>query len=213
MLRKNIIKKHINNEEIHHVVSHNWSVLIKGVLKTFLFLLILYVLFAGVTQYSDREYRAWIFAAIWIYLLVRFVINFLNLYLDALILTESWVTLFMREWLLEYKTDVFERERIETISHTQNSIWDKIFAKWDIMIRLEHWVEFPFDNVSRPKKQAAKILRMKEYFNMKQIEEDAAHESNENQKFNILIEALGEVVQEYMDKWKKKSESEEDDNY
>lgn len=120
----------------------------------------------------------------------------------------------MWEWLLEYKTDVFEWDRIETISHTQDSIWDKIFAKWDIMIRLEHWVEFPFDNISWPKKQASKILKLKDYFQLKQLEEDEESQSKENHKFDILVEALWEVVQEYMEKWKRKNdvafENEED---
>jgi hypothetical protein len=33
--------------------------------------------------------------------------------------------------------------------------------KGDILIRLEHGVEFPFENITNPKKQADKILQYK----------------------------------------------------
>lgn len=130
----------------------------------------------------------------------------MNLYLDALIFSEKWITLFMREWIWDYKTDIFERDKIETISFNQNSVWDKIFGKWDITIKLEHGVDFPFDNVSWPKKQAWKIMRMKDYFLWQQRDIDLKDLQWEENKFNILVEALWEVVKEYMEKWWKKSE-------
>lgn len=36
---------------------------------------------------------------------------------------------FKREGLLEYKTDTFSWERIETVSHTQDSLADKLLGK------------------------------------------------------------------------------------
>jgi len=35
----------------------------------------------------------------------------------------------MWEGIWDYKTDVFERDKIETISFNQNSVRDKIFGK------------------------------------------------------------------------------------
>ena len=75
--------------------------------------------------------------------------------------------------------------------------------KWDIMIRLEHGVEFPFENVTNPKKQADKILQYKWRFS---VPVPVTDPETENKKFDVLVEALGEVVKDYIDKW----ESEKD---
>jgi hypothetical protein len=205
MLRKEIIKRYIETDAIQHVIGHNGSILMREVLRTFLFLLISYVLYLWLKKYLPWEYWSWIFAGIGLYIFVKFIINFLNLYLDSLVLTERWVTLFMREWIWDHKTDVFEREKIETISFNQNSIWDKIFGKWDISIRLEHGVEFPFDNVSWPKKQVWRLIRMKDFFMAQKTERDLQTDTLEDNKFNILVEALWEVVKEYMEKKSPKS--------
>jgi len=40
------------------------------------------------------------------------------------------------------------------------------------MIRLDRGVDFPFDNISYPKKQVEKIVKMKDYFMNKKIGKD-----------------------------------------
>jgi len=119
-------------------------------------------------------------------------------------MTDSGVVLYLWEWLLEYRTETFDRDRIETISHNQEGIWDKIFLRWDIKIRLEHGIEFPFEKITSPKKQALKILQLKDRFLLnKDYEEDSI---SDNKKFDVLVEALWEVVKDYIDKWDKKEE-------
>ena len=44
------------------------------------------------------------------------MVDFLNLYLDCLILSKDTVTLFLREGRLEYKTEIFSWNKINTIS-------------------------------------------------------------------------------------------------
>lgn len=211
MLRKEIIKKYVDVENIHHVIWHNGSILIREVFKTLLFLFVTYLIYLLITQYYQQDYRSLIFAGIGLYLFIKFVISFLNLYLDALVLSDKWITMFMWEWIWDYKTDIFERDKIETISFNQNSVRDKIFGKWDINIRLDHWVDFPFDNVSWPQKQVWKIMRMKDYFLLQKRDQDLKDSQWDENKFNILVEALWEVVQEYMEKWKKNPDF--DNNY
>lgn len=206
MLRREIIKQYVDVENIHHVIWHNGSILIREVLKTLLFLFVTYLIYLWISQYSDWTYWSRLFAGLGLYFFIKFVISFLNLYLDSLILSDRWITLFMREWIWDYKTDIFERDRIETISFNQNSLIDKIFGKWDIIIKLEHWVDFPFDNISSPKRQVWKIMRMKDYFVLQKKDRDLEDLKWEENKFNILVEALWEVVQEYMEKGKKNSD-------
>ncbi len=135
------------------------------------------------------------------------MIDFLNLYLDWLVLSNRWITLFMWEWLFEYKTDFFEWTRIQAVSHTQNSFWDKIFARWDINITLEHGIEFPFEDINFPQTQAAKIMKYKNQF-APTINEDGTGPIRDD-KMSIIAEALSEVVKEYIDK--KTSEEDEED--
>jgi hypothetical protein len=54
---------------------------------------------------------------------------------------------------------------------------------------LEHGIDFPFENVSSPKRQAAKISQLKDRFtlnNTTPVEDMMA----DNKKFDVLVEAL-----------------------
>lgn len=199
------MKKYVDVDSIFHVIWHNGSVFIKLTLKTLLFLLVLYVLFVVISKYVTWPYLDRTFAILWLGLFAKYMIDFLNIYLDGLVLSHRWMTLFMREWLFEYKTDFFEWTRIQTVSHTQNSFWDKVFVRWDITLTLEHWIEYPFENVNFPKKQVEKIMKYKNQYAPTVI--DDASDFIGDDKMSIVAEALSEVVKEYMEK----KSSDEDD--
>ncbi len=208
MLRKQIMKKHAHVEEISYVIWHNASVFVKMTLRTLIFLLVLYVLFVVSDKYIVRPYLPRFFGILGIWLFIKYIIDFLNIYLDWLILSKVGITMFMREWLFQYKTDFFERNRIETVSHDQNSFRDKLFAKGDLIIKLEHGIEYPFENINSPQKQADRILKMKNQY-APALSPDKAIAANE-EKMSIIAEALSEVVKEYMDK---KNPPEEEEDY
>ena len=198
MIRKAIIKRNINtSEEIHHVVGHNGSVFFKILFKYFCYLAVLLIIFLLLDRYLTRPYLHRVFAWLWLILFVKFCIDFCDIYLDCLVMTDSWVTLYLREWLLEYKTDHFDRNTIETISFNQKWFRDRLFMKWDITITLDHGIEYPFEDISNPKKQVDKILQLKGRFTVPVPEED---KELEWKKFDILVEALWEVVKDYIDK-------------
>ena len=197
MIRKAIIKKHINTSEIHHVVGHNGSVFFKILFKYFCYLAVLLIIFLLLDRYLTWPYLHRVFAWLWLILFVKFCIDFCDIYLDCLVMTDSWVTLYLREWLLEYKTDHFDRNTIETISFNQKWFRDRLFMKWDITITLDHGIEYPFEDISNPKKQVDKILQLKGRFTVPVPEED---KELEWKKFDILVEALWEVVKDYIDK-------------
>ena len=69
------------------------------------------------------------------------------------------------------------------------------------MIRLEHDITYPFHHVPQPKKQAAIVAAWKEksYGPSMIIDEDEDGMPRErDEKFDILVETLGEVIVEYM---------------
>jgi len=199
MIRKAILKRNVNTSEIHHVIGHNGSVFFKIFLIYLWVLVALLLLFLILDRYVTRPYLKWIFAWAWFIALIKFCIDFFDVYLDSIVLLDTWIVLYLREWLLEYKTERFEWDKIESIGFNQKWIWDKIFMKWDILIRLEHGVEFPFENITNPKKQADKILQYKWRFVAPVNSEKVAEQ--ENKKFDVLVEALWEVVKDYIDKW------------
>ena len=212
MLRKVFMQKNISAWDLHHVIGHNASVYFKVILRTILILFVLAIAYMIISWYSDFKYLSRIFWILWIWVFIKFVLDFLNRYLDWLALSSSWLTLFMWEWLLEYKTEYFDWGKIATISHNQNWFWDKVLWKWDIILYVEHDIQFPFENVTSPKKQVDKIMRLKNYYSIKKNQEAEMHNEtekvNEDQKLNILVDALSEVVKEYIDKKDTKLDSE-----
>jgi len=199
MIRKAIIKRNINTSEIHHVVGHNGSVFFEILFKYFCYLAVLLLIFLLLDRYIARSYLRWVFAGLWLILFVKFCIDFCDIYLDCIVMTDTWITIYLWEWLLEYKNDHFDRNTIETISFNQKWFWDKIFMKWDVTITLDHGIEYPFEDVSNPKKQVDTILVLKNRFSAP-VEQKVEDPELEWKKFDILVEALWEVVKDYIDK-------------
>lgn len=84
-----------------------------------------------------------------------------------------------------------------------------MFGKGDLIIKLEHGIEYPFENINVPQKQAERILKYKTQFSLDNPVD--ASPSINDEKMAIIAEALSEVVKEYMDK--KISEGEDEEAY
>lgn len=210
MLRTIVLKKYIN-DPIHEVIGHNASVYIRDMILTLFFLVVAYGIWLFVNRMiPDNQYVSLIFGLIGLYLLGRFLIDFLNQYLDAIALTPNGVAIYRREWILEFKTELFERHKIELISYEQNSLWDKIFMKGDIVISLDYNTSFTFENISHPQKKVANIM-MAKHRHQRPDEFDQDLDEENKEKFDILVETLGEVIQDYMKKDKPRSQ--EPSNY
>ena len=159
MLRNVLIKRYVDTKDIQRVIGHSSVVHVKRAIVMIALLFVLYVIFALLHKTTPAEYRKRIFWVIGLALFAKWTIDFLNSYLDCLILSKDSLTLFLWEGLLEYKTEI-----------------------------------------DAPKKQLWKLMMLKESFltrQKKQIEQDL---SEDNERFNVLVEAMSEVVKEYMDK-------------
>lgn len=207
MLREQIIKKYVTVNDVLYVIGHNGSIFFGSLLRTILYLVVLYGIYFLLNTYVVWDFLPWIFALLGFGFFVKYILDFFNDYLDSLLLSKEGITLFTWDGVLRYKTDFFSWNTIETVSYVHNSIWDKIFSKWDVIIKLEHEIEYPFENVSKPQRQMAKILKYKEQYASLQVSKTEEIEINDA-KISILAEALGEVVKEYLDK--KDSEREEE---
>ena len=68
-----------------------------------------------------------------------------------------------------------------------------------VLIKLEFDTEFPFNDVAHPKKQVRKLMMLKEEFLSRQKQQVEKDLSEDNDRFNFLVEAMSEVVKEYLD--------------
>jgi hypothetical protein len=98
--------------------------------------------------------------------------------------------------------------KINVVSHRQNSFWDRLSGKGDIIIQLGN-VDFSFNDVAHPKKYVSKLLLFKKKYEDEQkiqIEKDL---EGDQRNFEVLVDALGEVMKEYLERKSDGNEEEE----
>lgn len=133
---------------------------------------------------------------------MKFGIDIFNKGVDCIVLSKQWITFFARDGVFKYKTEFFGRDSIETISHQQNTFRDKLFLRGDIKIVLDHEITYEFEQVTTPKKQVKKIMKLKDqYLAKKEYEEDSQSNIDHDQIW-ILSDALSDVIKEYLEKKK-----------
>lgn len=183
-------------------------------IKTILLLFLLFVSYAIVDQYVTYPYLEWIFGILGIIMFVKYILDFLNIYLDTIVLSHNGITFLTWDSLFDYKTDFFGRESIETVSHQQDSFWDKFWGRGNLMIKLAQEITFPFENASNPKRQVTFMLQQRDIFLQHQDEdlgEDILPSGGNKEHMQIVMEALGEIVHEYSQKKRAREEDEEEE--
>lgn len=105
-----------------------------------------------------------IFSLVVLVLYFKIIIDFLNYYLDAIILTNTEMIVFRREGILNYKTEHIALDSIEGISYSQSGLSDVLRDAGDIAVRLNHGVTIPFDSIVDPKSQTQNLMLLKEQY-------------------------------------------------
>ncbi|MDR2541189.1 MAG: hypothetical protein LBD11_05500 [Candidatus Peribacteria bacterium] len=212
MLRKYLIQHYVDLKDVEELLGHSSFVYVRGVVLYSVLLFLVYIGYAIWHQYSpDLLYIKRIAGVVGLAMFAFWGISFLNLYLDCLLLSKSSLTVFLRDGVLEYRTEVLDRSKINVISYKQNSLWDRIFGKGDIVIQLGN-VDFSFNDIYYPKKYVSKLMLYKKNYEDDQkikVEQDLA---GDQKNFEVIMDALGEVVREYIEgNPEKVSETYEDD--
>ena len=202
MLRRYLLWRYVDLKDVEDILGHSPFIYLRGVLIYSVLLFVVYVAYAisqQYPQYQDVPYVKWIAGILWLLIFCKWILGFLNLYLDCILISKDALTVFLRDWLLEYKTEVIDWWKISVISHNQNSLWDKLFGKWDLLIQMWNEIDFSFNDVAHPKKSASKLILQKKEFEeakKKKIEQDLEWDQRQ---FDILVDALWEVIRDYMD--------------
>ncbi len=202
MIRGTVLKKYINTETIKYMIGHDFSVFLPILARNFIILVALSILFIALKDYIPPDTLYLIFLGAGVILFLKFLVDFFDLYLDTIAVSEHEITLFLWEGFFDNSIEIFDRDRIETISYRQKGFWDRIFMKGDLLIRLDDQIEFPFENIHRPKKIVEKLSFYKNSFIAKKLHEQEHHheEFEQDERFSILIDALSEVVKDYAQK-------------
>ncbi len=203
MILKTFITQYLNEDNVEDIIFHSGSIIIKDSLRTIGLLIIFYWIFYVINPYIQRHLLSWIFWIIWAVFLIKFGIDVFDKWVDCIVLNKNGITFFAWDGMFKYKTDFFGRDTIETISHQQNTFWDKLFMRWDIKIVLDHEITYEFEQVTSPKKQVKKIMKFKDqYLARKEKEEDEQTSNIDHDQIWILSEALSDVIKEYLEKKK-----------
>jgi len=200
MLRRYLLGRYVDLKDVEDILGHSPFIYLRGALIYGVLLFVVYIAYAIVrTYYSQDIYIKRIAGIVWLFLFCKRLLGFLNLYLDCILISKDSLTVFLRDGILEYKTEVIDRSKVSVISYNQNSLRDKIFGKWDLLIQMWNEINFAFNDVSHPRKSASKLTLNKKNHDeakKKKIEQDLEWDQRQ---FDILVDALWEVIRDYME--------------
>jgi hypothetical protein len=197
--KTNILKKYLEDKEIYQVIWHNTVVYIPTIIKYLFLLGLLYFFSRFIENNIQGVYVPLLIGIIWMFIYIKFVIDFLDLYLDSVVLTHTDIVIFRWDWFLKYRTEAIQRDSVEAINNEQSWILDLIFNKWDIKIKRQEWSYF-FRDVTNPSKIANDIVVLKNQ--LETWEYNESDTENDIDKFDILVETLWEVIIDYVKKEK-----------
>ena len=202
MLRHYLLGRYVDLKDTEDILAHSPFIYLRGVLVYSVLLFVVYVAYAISQQYPAYQnvpYVKWIAWIIWLFIFFRWLLGFLNLYLDCILISKDALTVFLRDGILEYKTEIIDRSKILVVSHRQDTLRDKLCGKGDLLIQMWNDIDFSFSDISHPRKSASKLtLHKKQYeeAKKKKIEQDLEWDQRH---FDILVDALWEVIRDYME--------------
>lgn len=185
-----LFKKHIPEwQEIRAVIHEHWIT----VMDSFILWLSFGALIPSFLYYQSERLRELVpFYALELLLSVVFlkiVYELFNWYNDVWIITDEWI--YDLDWsLLKTNVESIYYENIEWVEVDKHRIWDNIFNKWDIIIHKFWEEELAIYNAYAP-------------FSSVDIIEQFIHPSDESEdtdRFDMIMDTLSGVVTEYLDK-------------
>ena len=200
MLRRYLLGRYVDLKDVEDILGHSPFIYLRGALIYSVLLFVVFIAYSIVrTYYSQDIYIKRIAGIVWLFLFCKWILGFLNLYLDCILISKDALTVFLRDGILEYKTEIIDRSKISVISHRQDSIRDKLCGKWDLLIQMWNDIDFSFSDISHPRKSASKLTLNKKNHDeakKKKIEQDLEWDQKQ---FDILVDALWEVIRDYME--------------
>lgn len=213
-VKKAIINNYYISNEIVHILPHSISRYFNLVYRyvfALIFLYILYFLFWSYIQWIDF----W-FGIIWVFLYLAFVYSFGDIYLDAEILTDEYLVTLDNNGFVWSSTNYYDLDHIDSVSFSQQWRMDYLLDTGDISISM-HDTKLQLHHIYNPKKQVQSIIKAKNQYLLNKAKKeseklsqaqviDAGEEETKtwtitDEKFNMLVDSLSEIVSDYIKKW------------
>lgn len=189
--REKVIQHYIGYETIHYLIGRSFFVYAKKIWRFFLSLAVSALLYRICTLIIERTYLDILFGSIGIVVYIRVIIALINDYLDVVVLTDTWIVIMTRNGFFMHKIERLQRWHIQTISEEQDGFRDMIFDKGELVVSVDQGIVFPFHDIQTPKKAIKQILHRR---NVVSTDKTPV----ETDKFQLLVETLGEVITDYM---------------
>ena len=130
-------------------------------------------------------------------LYLKYIYDFLNIYLDSVVLTNRGINILVVDGFMKYRMTSFGRKSIETVDYGQNGLLDYLIDSGNLTLSVDQGERFVIPSVYQPKKQANRIQKMK-YEYLAQIQTSLPEEEVSVDKFEILVDTLSSVITQYM---------------
>ena len=190
------------------MIGHDFRKYREIVIK-YLFLIGLVIwcaLFFDLFESISEVLLKWIYSILVVVIYLWCFYELIDTYLDTLVVTDMWLVLFQRHNPFSQTTSIIQRVAIESLEHTHHGFWSWVFNLWSLRIQVEDQ-RFVFNRIANPWKTIQQILKakekaMKHTLSENQLPPIPQHTSSSPDKetYNIFVEALGEVMEEYLKK-------------
>jgi len=193
-LKLGLIEQYVEHQEILHILPHARFSYLLLTLKYGVVIIALGLLRPVLGQIGESLHL--VIGVVGIALFAKYVYDFLDKYMDTVILTNKGITIVRIDSWLKYKVDSFDWGSIIAISHSQGGIMDKLFNEGAIQISLDQDNDYSIEGVASPGKQSSIINKLR--FDLMAQAKEIELQNDEPDKFEILVDTLSEVIGTYM---------------
>ncbi len=200
-MRAQFITWYLRDSTVYTVIWHDRLTYAKVLLVSLFMWLIARLLYTLLITSVAWSWWNFVFGCMGIGIYIRTLYALLDHYLDVLVVSDLWLILLSWNGFFSYQTTIIQWTAIERVSEQQHSFLDTLLQSWDLTIKVEDEL-YKFANVAHPTETVASLLHWKQkiFQRSMQPEHPTPPSSMDKDKYELLVEALGEVVSEYVDK-------------
>lgn len=199
-LKEKVILNTLWDVNIKYIIWHDIFSYMKMLIKYFFFIVIILFSYRFINDYFVVD-LSFVFWSIGLLIYWMYIVSFLDIYLDSVVLTDKWIYIYVRDWFLDQNTEYISWNSIQSVYDEQNWILDLVFNKWNIKIKRQDEI-YIFNNVDKPWDVTNKIISIKDDILTKNAQEEQEEEEENPNNFDTLVETLWEVISQHVSKKK-----------
>ena len=177
----------------HHVFAYFWVIVVTIVMITITFFSYSFLKILSLT------FATWVAWILWVIIYMYFILNFLDIYLDSIVVTSDSITIYKWYGLFKSTTDVIEFDAIESVFYEQEWIINVLFDDGDLFIRRAMHTNV-FNSIHNPSHVVENINKIKQEAKSWETKEETKEENKNNSDFDVFVEAMSEIIRDYKNK-------------